>query len=164
MIRYKNIIPIIVLFLSFQGISAQVLNEQIYKFSTALGSVSTFYVDSVDQDELVEHAIIEMLKKLDPHSVYINKDDVKAMNEPLQGNFEGIGVQFNLLDDTIFIISPISGGPSEKVGIKPGDRIIKIDSEEVAGKGITHLQVREKLMGEKGTRVTVTVKRRNENH
>ncbi|MGF1585888.1 MAG: S41 family peptidase [Bacteroidales bacterium] len=163
MLRNRYLILVFGLFLSFQTISAQVFNEQVYKFSTALGSVSTFYVDSVDQDKLVEDAIVEMLKKLDPHSVYINKDDVKAMNEPLQGNFEGIGVQFNLLDDTIFIVSPISGGPSEKVGIQAGDRIVKIDSEEVAGKGITQVQVREKLMGEKGTRVTVTVKRRNEN-
>ena len=163
MLRNRYLILVFGLLLSFQTISAQVFNEQVYKFSTALGSVSTFYVDSVDQDQLVEDAIVEMLKKLDPHSVYINKDDVKAMNEPLQGNFEGIGVQFNLLDDTIFIVSPISGGPSEKVGIQAGDRIVKIDSEEVAGKGITQVQVREKLMGEKGTRVTVTVKRRNEN-
>jgi carboxyl-terminal processing protease len=162
MLRNKYLTLVIGLIFTFQALSAQVFNEQVYKFSTALGSVSTFYVDSVDQDQLVEHAIIEMLKKLDPHSVYINKDDVKAMNEPLQGNFEGIGVQFNLLDDTIFIVSPISGGPSEKVGIQAGDRIVRIDSEEVAGKGITQVQVREKLMGEKGTRVTVTVKRRNE--
>ncbi len=141
---------------------AQIFNDQIYKFSRALGSIASFYVDSVDQDQLVEHAIVEMLKKLDPHSVYINKDEVQAMNEPLQGNFEGIGVQFNLLNDTIFIISPISGGPSERVGILAGDRIVRIDSENVAGIGITNTQVREKLMGEKGTRVTVTIKRRNQ--
>ena len=146
----------------FQVNNAQVFNEQIYKFSKALGSISNYYVDSVDEDELVEHALIEMLKKLDPHSVYINKDEVKAMNEPLEGNFEGIGVQFNLLNDTIFIISPISGGPSEKVGIQAGDRIVKINSEDVAGVGISNTQVRSKLMGEKGTKVTVSVKRRNE--
>ncbi len=156
----------IILFLAFTFLfqigDGQVFNEQIYKFSKTLGSISSFYVDSVDQDDLVEHAIVEMLKELDPHSVYINKDDVKAMNEPLQGNFEGIGVQFNLLKDTIFVISPISGGPSERVGIQAGDRIVKIDSEVVAGVGITNNQVREKLMGEKGTEVTVTIKRRNE--
>jgi carboxyl-terminal processing protease len=156
----KNIIISFSLILLFQSSNAQVFNEQIYKFSKALGSISGFYVDSVDQDRLVEHAIIEMLKELDPHSVYINKDDVKAMNEPLQGNFEGIGVQFNLLNDTIYIISPISGGPSEKVGIRAGDRIIRINTEDVIG--ITNMQVREKLMGEKGTVVTVTIKRRNE--
>jgi carboxyl-terminal processing protease len=155
------LILFILVFLYHNGYS-QVFNEQVFKFSKALGSISNFYVDTVNEDQLVEHAIVEMLKKLDPHSVYINKDEVKAMNEPLQGNFEGIGVQFNLLDDTIFIISPISGGPSEKVGILAGDRIVKIDSEDVAGVGITNNQVREKLMGEKGTRVTVTIKRRKE--
>jgi carboxyl-terminal processing protease len=158
--HFKHIIFSFSLILLFHSSSAQVFNEQIYKFSKALGSISGFYVDSVDQDRLVEHAIIEMLKELDPHSVYINKDDVKAMNEPLQGNFEGIGVQFNLLNDTIYIISPISGGPSERVGIRAGDRIVRINAEEVIG--ITNTQVREKLMGEKGTVVTVTIKRRNE--
>jgi carboxyl-terminal processing protease len=146
----------------FNSGNAQVFNEQVYKYSKALGAIANFYVDPVEEDQLVEHAIVEMLKKLDPHSVYINKDDVRAMNEPLQGNFEGIGVQFNLLNDTIYIISPISGGPSERVGIQAGDRIIEIDSENVAGVGISNTQVREKLMGEKGTQVTVAVKRRNE--
>jgi carboxyl-terminal processing protease len=158
----KTIFFSLTLIFLFQSGTGQVFNEQIYKFSKALGSIASFYVDSVDQDILVEHAIVEMLKELDPHSVYINKDDVKAMNEPLQGNFEGIGVQFNLLNDTIFIVSPISGGPSEKVGIRAGDRIVRIDSEDVAGVGITNAQVREKLMGDRGTRVTVTIKRRNE--
>ena len=158
----RYILIFIILAFPYQNGNAQIFNEQVFKFSKALGSISNFYVDTVNQDQLVEYAIVEMLKKLDPHSVYINKDEVKAMNEPLQGNFEGIGVQFNLLEDTIFIISPISGGPSEKVGILAGDRIVKIDSEEVAGIGITNNRVREKLMGEKGTRVTVTVKRRNE--
>ncbi len=160
--RIKYLSTLLILILLVQISSAQVFNEQLYKFSKALGSIESFYVDPVDQDKLVEHAIIEMLKELDPHSVYINKDDVKEMNQPLQGNFEGIGVQFNLLNDTIYIISPISGGPSERVGIQAGDRIVKIDSEKVAGVGITNNQVREKLMGEKGTVVTVTIKRRNE--
>ena len=158
----KFIISLFFLAFLFQVNSAQVFNEQIYKFSKALGSISNYYVDSVDEDVLVEHALVEMLKKLDPHSVYINKDEVKAMNQPLEGNFEGIGVQFNLLNDTIFVISPISGGPSEKVGIQAGDRIVKINSEDVAGVGISNTQVRNKLMGEKGTKVTVSIKRRNE--
>lgn len=158
----KSIVILFLIAISYQNANGQIFNEQIYKFSQALGSISSFYVDTVNQDQLVEHAIVEMLKKLDPHSVYINKDEVRAMNEPLQGNFEGIGVQFNLLEDTIFIISPISGGPSERVGIIAGDRIVKINSQDVAGVGITNTQVRERLMGEKGTEVTVTIKRRNE--
>lgn len=160
--QLKSIVILFLIAISYQNANGQIFNEQVYKFSKALGSISSFYVDTVNQDLLVEHAIVEMLKKLDPHSVYINKDEVRAMNEPLQGNFEGIGVQFNLLEDTIFIISPISGGPSERVGIIAGDRIVKINSQDVAGVGITNTQVREKLMGEKGTEVTVTIKRRNE--
>ncbi len=158
----KSIVILFLIAISYQNANGQIFNEQVYKFSQALGSISSFYVDTVNQDQLVEHAIVEMLKKLDPHSVYISKDEVRAMNEPLQGNFEGIGVQFNLLEDTIFIISPISGGPSERVGIIAGDRIVKINSQDVAGVGITNTQVRERLMGEKGTEVTVTIKRRNE--
>ncbi len=164
MIMRRSLLFILLILLAVlpQKADSQLFNDQIYKFSKALGSIASFYVDSVNQDQLVEHAIIEMLKELDPHSVYVNKDEVRVMNEPLQGNFEGIGVQFNLLNDTIFIISPISGGPSERVGILAGDRIVKINSEVVAGTGITNTKVREKLMGEKDTKVTVTIKRRNE--
>ncbi len=145
---------------SGQLASAQLFNEQIYKLSRVMSSISNFYVDSVDQDVLVEHAIKEMLKKLDPHSIYLSKEEVRDMEQPLEGEFEGIGIQFNVLNDTIIIISPISGGPSEKVGIQAGDRIIEIESENVAGVGISNQQVRSKLLGEKGTRVTVKVKRR----
>lgn len=140
--------------------SAQLFNEQIYKISRVLNSVSNFYVDSVDQDALVEHGIKEMLKKLDPHSIYLSKEEVREMEQPLEGEFEGIGIQFNVLNDTIIIISPISGGPSEKVGIQAGDRIIEIESENVAGVGISNQKVRSKLLGEKGTKVTISVKRR----
>jgi carboxyl-terminal processing protease len=160
--KFRILVYVFILALSINQASAQLFNEQVYKFSKAFGSITSFYVDSVDQNRLVEHAIVEMLKELDPHSVYISKDEVEAMNEPLRGNFEGIGVQFNLMDDTIYIISPISGGPSERVGIMAGDRIVKINGEVVAGTGITTTLVREKLMGEKGTKVNVTVKRRSE--
>src|SRR4030042_2797601 len=112
---------------------------------------------------MVEKAIIHLLKELDPHSSYLTKEEVKEMNEPLQGNFEGIGISFNILDDTIFVISPISGGPSEKVGIQAGDRIVKVDGKNVAGTGITNNDVFSMLRGKKGTMVTVTVLRRNAN-
>jgi carboxyl-terminal processing protease len=104
-----------------------------------------------------------MLHKLDPHSVYITKDEVEAMNEPLAGNFEGIGVTFSILNDTILVITPITGGPSESLGIKAGDRIIKIEDENVAGTGITTKQVLAKLKGKKGTVVKVDIKRRGVN-
>ncbi len=85
------------------------------------------------EDLLVEHAITELLKELDPHSSYLTKEEVAQLNEPLQGNFEGIGVSFNILNDTLFVITPITGGPSEKVGIRPGDRILKVDGKNIAG-------------------------------
>ena len=92
------------------------------------------YVDTVNEPKLVEKAIVETLKELDPHSMYISKKDVEKANENLVGNFEGIGVQFEILKDTINIVHPIPGGPSEKLGIMSGDKIIKIEGENVAGK------------------------------
>jgi carboxyl-terminal processing protease len=109
---------------------------------------------------LTEKAIIEVLKNLDPHSTYISAKDVKEMNEPLNGNFEGIGVQFNLLRDSIIIVEPIGGGPSEKVGIRAGDRILTIDQEKVTGINISTSGVRSRLMGAKGTKVNITVYRK----
>ena len=108
--------------------SSQVLNEGTFKIGRTFGLIDAFYVDSADMEMLTEKAIIEILKNLDPHSTYISAKDVKDMNEPLNGNFEGIGVQFNLLRDSIIIIEPIAGGPSEKVGVRAGDRILTIIS------------------------------------
>lgn len=142
---------------------SQVVYEQTFKFGRVLEWIDKYYVDSVDQKDIVENAIIEVLKELDPHSSYLTKKEVEEMNEPLQGNFEGIGISFNILNDTIFVISAISGGPSEKVGIKAGDRIIKVEGENVAGVGITNNDVFRLLRGSKGTKVTVTVLRRSIN-
>lgn len=141
--------------------NSQVLSEGTFKIARTFGLVEAFYVDTTDMDMLTEKAIVEILKNLDPHSTYISAKDVKEMNEPLTGNFEGIGVQFNLLRDTIIIIEPISGGPSEKVGIRAGDRILTIDKENVTGVKMTTAEVRKRLMGEKGTKVDITVLRRN---
>lgn len=152
----------LLLFLVFHPVNSQLLlDEQSYKFGKVLDLVNKHYVDTVNQEELVEFAITEMLHKLDPHSAYITRSDVEEMTEHLKGKFEGIGVTFNVLKDTIYIINPISGGPSEKVGIMAGDRIIKIEDENVAGVGIKNTDVIAKLRGEKGTKVTVYVKRRN---
>ncbi len=139
---------------------SQYLTEDIFKFSRALGYISSFYVDTVNTTKIVENAIISTLKELDPHSVYIPADEVKEMNEPLEGNFEGIGIQFNILNDTLYVISPISGGPSEKVGLRAGDRIVEIDGENVAIIKITTTGVRDRLLGEKGTKVKVGIKRK----
>ncbi|OFY57610.1 MAG: peptidase S41 [Bacteroidetes bacterium RBG_13_46_8] len=144
-------------------LSAQVLYEQAFKFGKVLEWIDNYYVDTINQEELVETAITQLLKELDPHSSYLSKEEVEEMNEPLQGNFEGIGISFNILDDTIFVISPISGGPSEKVGILSGDRIVMVDGKNVAGIGINNEKVYELLRGKKGTHVTVTVQRRKVN-
>jgi carboxyl-terminal processing protease len=138
------------------------LNENTFKIGRTLNLVDAYYVDSVDIDKLSEKAIVEILKNLDPHSVYISAKDVKEMNEPLNGNFEGIGIQFNLLRDSIIVIEPISGGPSEKVGLLAGDRIVTIDGEKVTGVGISTAGVRKRLMGMKGTKVNLNVFRKGE--
>ncbi|MBU8893438.1 MAG: S41 family peptidase [Bacteroidales bacterium] len=160
-IRISQYIIILLLFIFPAKIYSQYLTEDIFKFSRALGYISSYYVDSIDSKQIVEDVIIDILKELDPHSVYIPADEVKEMNEPLEGNFEGIGIQFNVLNDTIYVISPISGGPSEKVGLRAGDRIVEIDSENVAGIEITTTGVRDRLLGQKGTKVIVGIKRKS---
>lgn len=152
----------ILLFLLSISASSQVLNEETFKIGRTLGLIDSYYVDSANLGSLAEKAIIEILKNLDPHSTYISAKDVKDMNEPLNGNFEGIGIQFNLLRDTIIVIEPISGGPSEKVGLKAGDRILAIDNEKVTGIGLTTSGVRSRLMGPKGTKVNIIVYRKGE--
>ena len=126
------------------------LYEQTFKFGKVLEWIDKYYVDSVNQELLVENAITAILKDLDPHSSYLTREEVAQLNEPLQGNFEGIGVSFNILNDTVYIISPISGGPSEKVGIMAGDRIIRVDGKNIAGIGITNEQVFNLAEREKG--------------
>lgn len=155
-------IIILVLNISAFNLSAQQVGEDLIKLGRTLNLIDAFYVDSVRLPDITEKMIINVLRELDPHSVYISAKDVKEMNEPLNGNFEGIGVQFNLLRDSIVIIEPIPGGPSEKVGIKAGDRIVAIDGEKVTGIGISTTGVRKRLMGLKGTRVDVTVYRPHE--
>jgi carboxyl-terminal processing protease len=147
-----------ILFISLTSF-AQSASKAADKFRTTLNIVSAAYVDTVDADKLVEDAIIGMLDKLDPHSVYISKEEVKEMNEPLIGNFEGIGIQFQILKDTIQVVNAIPGGPSEKLGIQAGDKIIKVNDTIVAGIGIKNNDVLKKLRGDKGTKVKVAIKR-----
>lgn len=161
----KIFISLIVLFFSIniQNINAQnktQLNAQ--KLGTTLYLIDNFYTDTVNLDKVTEDAIIAALKELDPHSAYISKKDVEKANEQLVGSFEGIGVTFQLVRDTITVIGPTPGGPSERVGIMAGDRFIKIDGEEAFGKKIDNEWVQKHLRGKKGTKVTVTVKRGND--
>ncbi len=132
------------------------------KLATTLYLIENFYVDTANIDKVTEDAIVAALKELDPHSAYISKKDVEKANEPLVGSFEGIGVTFQLIRDTITVISPTAGGPSEKVGIMAGDQFIKIDGEESVGKKVDNEYVQKHLRGKKGTKVTVSVKRGNE--
>jgi len=143
-----------------QSQSKAQLNAQ--KIGTTLYLIENFYVDTANLDKVTEDAIIAALKELDPHSAYISKKDVEKANEPLVGSFEGIGVTFQLIRDTITVISPVAGGPSEKVGIMAGDQFIKIDGEEAFGKKIDNEYVQKHLRGKKGTKVTVSVKRGND--
>ena len=133
--------------------------QNAQKFATTLFLIDNYYVDTANTEKVVEEAIIAALKELDPHSAYISKKDVEKANEPLVGSFEGIGVTFQLIRDTITVIGPTPGGPSEKVGIMAGDKFIKIDGEDCFGKKIDNEYVQQHLRGKKGTKVTVSVKR-----
>jgi carboxyl-terminal processing protease len=125
----------------------------------AIAAIENMYVDTVNKDKLAEDAIIALLQKLDPHSGYLTPEEVKDMNEPLQGNFDGIGVQFNMLTDTLYIVQVIPGGPSEKVGIMAGDRIIYVNDTLIAGVGMKNTDIMTRLRGPKGTTVNVKIMR-----
>ena len=155
----RKILIIIALCAIIPNLQAQQHREQIYKMGRVLDLIDNLYVDTVDQAKIVETGIVSMLKELDPHSVYISKDEVKAMNEPLEGNFEGIGIQFSILNDTLMVVAVISGGPSERVGLMAGDRILYVDTTNIAGVGLTNQMVQKMLRGKKGTVVTVKVMR-----
>jgi carboxyl-terminal processing protease len=129
------------------------------KINNLLDYIEMQYVDTVNREQLENRTIVSMLKSLDPHSDFIPAADFSAVNEPLEGNFDGIGVEFNIISDTIRVITPIIGGPSDKLGIKAGDKIIQVDGKNVAGVKITNKQVFEKLRGKSGTEVTVSILR-----
>ena len=123
-------------------------------------AITNFYVDSVNEQKLSEDAIRGMLKGLDPHSTYTDAKETKAMNEPLQGDFEGIGVQFNMIEDTLVVIQPIVNGPSQKVGILSGDRIVSVNDSTIAGVKMPRIDIMKMLRGKKGTKVKLGVVRR----
>jgi carboxyl-terminal processing protease len=132
------------------------------KLNSFMKMLDTYYVDSLNMDSIVEVGIEKILSGLDPHSVYMNKKELEKANEPLVGNFEGVGIQFNILDDTILVLHTISGGPSKRVGIMDGDRIIYINDEKVAGTGIDNDGVFKRLRGSKGTEVRLKIYRTGE--
>lgn len=124
--------------------------------------IERFYVDSVDAGNMVQDAIVAMLKTLDPHSSYSDPEETKELTTPLEGNFSGIGVQFNMLNDTLFVIQTTSGGPSEKVGILPGDRIVQAGDSVIAGRKLPNSRIIKILRGSKGSEVDLKVLRRGE--
>ncbi len=138
-----------------QGFSA----TQQRKLTNALTAISNLYVDSINDKKLVENTLEAVLKELDPHSVYIPKEEIERVNEPLEGSFEGVGIQFQLMEDTLLVIQTISGCPAAKVGVLPGDRIIYINNDLVAGVKMQNSDIFKRLRGPKGTEVTVKVKR-----
>lgn len=158
--RFTTTVVVMSALFSGSQAKAQMLYEQGYKLDKVLEWINKYYVDSVNSELLVEHAISSMLKDLDPHSSYLNRKEVALLNEPLQGNFEGIGVSFSILKDTVYIISPIAGGPSEKAGVQPGDRILTVNGKNIAGVGVGNEQVFALLKGKKGTPVDLTLLRR----
>ncbi len=134
-------------------------NKQLSKFSEVLQYVNHYYIDTLDQEQLIENAINGMLQSLDPHSTYADAVENKAMQESLDGSFEGIGVQFNIMNDTVMVVAVISGGPSEKAGLRPGDRIVTVDEENFAGVGIQNDDVMRRLRGKRNSVVKVGVMR-----
>jgi len=139
---------------------AQDLEKNMLKYGRLLQLVNKCYVDTVNMDKLTENAIVGVLSNLDPHSVYISKEEVEKMNEPLVGSFDGIGISFNILRDTLLVVTTIPGGPSEKVGLMPGDRIIYVDGKLIAGVKIENSDVFKMLRGKKGTTVKLKVYRK----
>src|SRR5574344_923346 len=171
--KQKNIIKSLALdkalfFIAIIGgvISAQTASGQNFgtdasrKLQMAQFAITNLYVDKVDENKLVEEAIIKMLAQLDPHSTYSDAQEVKKMNEPLVGNFEGIGVQFNMVEDTLFVIQPVSNGPSEKVGILAGDRIVAVNDTAIAGVKMSTEDIMSRLRGPKDSKVNLTIVRR----
>lgn len=130
------------------------------KLQIAEMAINNLYVDSVDEQKLVEDGIKGMIEKLDPHSSYMTAKEVKEANEPLQGNFEGIGVQFNMVEDTLLVIQPVIGGPSERQGIIAGDRIVSVNDTAIAGVSMPKEEIMRRLRGPKGTKVNLGVVRR----
>jgi carboxyl-terminal processing protease len=133
------------------------------KYQTILNFISANYVDTIDANKIGEEGYEQIMQQLDPHSNYITAKDYNMVNEPLQGNFKGVGIEFFVVNDTVMVINTISGGPAEKAGVKNGDKIIKIEDSIIAGKKITSEKIFKKLRGESDTKVRITVLR-NPNH
>ncbi len=156
----KKISSILLFLVLIQFTQAQGFSMlQQRKLLTALNAITNLYVDSINDKKIVENTITNILKDLDPHSMYIPRSEVERVNEPLEGSFEGVGIQFQMLDDTLLVVQTISGCPAEKVGVMPGDRIIYINDELIAGVKMQNSDIMKRLRGPKGSEVTVKIRR-----
>lgn len=155
-------ILVIVLFVSIHVFGQHKTNETTGKFEEVFNYLSSYYVDEFDGAAITDAAIIAMLKELDPHSYLITKEEVKSANEKIDGSFVGVGIRYDIIEDTLTVVNTIEGGPCEMVGVKAGDKIVSIDGENIAGIGIQTPGVRERLMGTKGSLVVLGIKRKGE--
>ncbi len=173
--KQNAIVGLLVSLLLCGGLNAQRLNtltqdaekdmrNASFKYYHLLNLLENVYVDTIDVKKLTEKAFVNTLEQLDPHSVYMDKEELKEAEETMSGEFSGIGIQFNILRDTLMVVSTVPGGPSEKIGLRAGDRIVKIDDEVVAGVGLTNTDVMKKLRGDKGTKVKVYVQRKKKHN
>lgn len=156
----KKLLTLIIGFCAIATQAQNMNNAAARKLQMAEFAITNLYVDEVDEDKLVEEAIVKMLAQLDPHSTYNNAEEVKKMNEPLQGNFEGIGVQFQMIEDTLLVVQPVSNGPSEKVGILAGDRIVAVNDSAIAGVKMSTEDIMSRLRGPKDSNVKLSIVRR----
>ena len=140
---------------------AQTMPQKIKKLLNAQYAINALYVDSVNEDKLVEDAIKGMLNELDPHSSYTTAKETEELDEPLQGSFSGIGIQFRMNLDTLYVIQTVAGGPSERVGLRAGDRIVEVNDTLIAGVKMKTNDIMKRLRGPKDTKVEVKVKRGN---
>ena len=158
----KSFFIVIALLVAWHGAHAQIRynsSTPLNKLNMAVMAINSLYVEEVDQEKLTEDAIRGMLEKLDPHSTYSNAKETKQMNESLEGSFEGIGVQFNMMEDTLVVIQTISNGPSENVGIIPGDRIVEVNDTAIAGVNMSKEDIMTRLRGPKGTKANLIIVR-----
>ncbi len=162
--RILKLIAIVVVSLGYYSVShAQVAaSKELHKVQVAWQIINTMYVDTVNSSKLAETAITSMLQQLDPHSSYVSAQELKALDEPLQGSFDGIGIEFAIIQDSLVVASVIANGPSEKVGLLANDRIISIDEKNIAGIGLKNSDVFKMLRGKRGSRVDLEVVRRGE--
>lgn len=159
---FSLLLAMFLIFPTIQLTAQETVQENQLKFARLLRLVDGYYVDSANVGKLTEDAIVHLLSELDPHSTYISKEEVEKMNEPLKGNFEGIGISFNIYKDTLLVTTTISGGPSEKVGLRAGDRIVEVDGKDIAGIGLKNSDVFDLLRGDKGTEVNLKIRRNTE--